>query len=143
MEVLNNIIFYSLDKAIKSYRQYAQKQLKAAGFTITIDQWLVLKAIEEDDQVSQQEIAARVFKDVASITRIIELLVNSDLLSRHFHPADRRRFELRLTTAGKKIMEDIKPCVQANRKKALKGITADEINQLQKTLGRIIQNVSS
>ncbi|AHF14344.1 MarR family winged helix-turn-helix transcriptional regulator [Niabella soli] len=143
MEVLNNIVFYSLDKAIKSYRQFAQKQLKAAGFTITIDQWLVLKAIEEDNSISQQEIAARVFKDVASITRIIELLVTNNLLSRHFHPADRRRFELKLTPEGKKTMENLKPYIQANRKKALKGIAAGDISRLQKTLDQIIKNVSS
>ena len=33
MEHLNDIIFYHLDKAIKTYRQFAQEQLKKPGLT--------------------------------------------------------------------------------------------------------------
>ena len=55
MENLNDIVFYTIDKSIKSYKQFAQKQLKDAGFTITVDQWLVLKAIEENNRVTQQQ----------------------------------------------------------------------------------------
>ena len=110
MENLNDIIFYIMDKAMKSYRQFAQQQLKAAGFAITIDQWLVLKAIEENSTISQQQIAERVFKDVASITRIIELLVQKGYLERNFHSTDRRRFKISLTDKGEDIIAGLQPC---------------------------------
>jgi hypothetical protein len=42
MEKLDSIIFYTIDKTIRSYRNYTQRQLKANGFTITIDHWLTL-----------------------------------------------------------------------------------------------------
>ena len=79
METLNDILFYNLEKSIKMYRKYAQKQLTKAGFEITIDQWLVLKTIQENKNISQNQIAEMVFKDFASITRIIELLVKKNL----------------------------------------------------------------
>ena len=77
MEQLNDIIFYHLDKGIRTYRQFAQKQLKKAELDLTIDQWLVLKAINDNRNLSQKDIAATVLKDEASVTRIIELLLSS------------------------------------------------------------------
>ncbi len=142
MEHLNNIIFYTMDRAEKSYRQYAQKKLKEAGFNITVDQWLVLKAIEEDSNATQQQISQRVFKDVASVTRIVELLVKNGWMSRSFHSTDRRRFNLQLTQEGQDLIERLKPFTAANRKKALEGITPPEIQQLKDTLEKIIKNVT-
>ena len=72
---LNDIIFYTLEKSIKSYRQYAQKQLIMNNFDITIDQWLILKSIKENSGLTQQQIGINVFFFFASVTRIIELLV--------------------------------------------------------------------
>lgn len=142
MENLNSIVFYTIDKAIKSYRQFAQKRLKQAGFTLTIDQWLVLKAIEQDSSAPQQQIAAAVFKDVASITRIIELMVQKGYLKREFHSEDRRRFKITLTDMGENVLEKMQPHILANRNQALEGISAPEIELLQKVLSRITDNVT-
>jgi MarR family transcriptional regulator for hemolysin len=142
MENLNDIVFYTIDKSIKSYKQFAQKRLKDAGFTITVDQWLVLKAIEENEHISQQQIAERVFKDVASITRIIELLVKKGYLERSFHSTDRRRFELKLTTEAKGVLKKMQPYIESNRSTALDGISAEELSTLRKTLNKLIKNVT-
>lgn len=142
MENLNDIIFYIMDKTMKSYRQFAQQQLKAAGFAITIDQWLVLKAIEENSTISQQQIAERVFKDVASITRIIELLVQKGYLERNFHSTDRRRFKISLTDKGEDIIAGLQPHSKVNRDKATHGIGQEDIKKLHEVLLKIIENVT-
>ncbi len=80
MEKLSDIIFYTLERSIKTYRQFAQKNITGGGFNITIDQWLVLKTIQENSTISQQQLDAKVFKDFASVTRIIELLVKNGYL---------------------------------------------------------------
>ena len=56
MEKLNSIIFYNIDKAIRSYRNYAQRQLKVHGYTITIDQWLIIKAILENPELPRMKL---------------------------------------------------------------------------------------
>src|ERR1700742_1409145 len=98
MEKLDQIFFYSLEKTIKSYRQFAQRNMLKQGFDLTIDQWLVLKSIIDKPGATQNEIAEDVFKDFASVTRIIDLLVKKGYLSREMHPEDRRRFKLAPTT---------------------------------------------
>lgn len=140
METLNDILFYNLEKSIKMYRKYAQKQLTKAGFEITIDQWLVLKTIQENKNISQNQIAEMVFKDFASITRIIELLVKKKFVTRKIDTNDRRKFVLDITNNGNKIIEDIYPIVIENRKQALTGFNEQEINSLRKQLEKLIFN---
>ena len=139
---ISSIIFYTLEKSIKTYRQFAQKNIADAGFTITIDQWLVLKTIQEDSTISQQQLALKVFKDFASITRIIELLVKNGYLVRNFHKDDRRRFELTLSKEGTKSIKSLEPIINSNRNKALKGIPITDIEMLQSILTTITSNIN-
>ncbi|MBA5629657.1 MarR family winged helix-turn-helix transcriptional regulator [Moheibacter lacus] len=140
MEKLEDIIFYSMDKTIRSYRMYAQKKLKENGFKITIDQWLVIKVLMENPGISQQSIAEKVFKDNASVTRIIELLVKSGYLKRTENQLDRRKSSLKITSSGKKIIADVQELVKRNRSIALQGIDQKELEILQNLLTKISTN---
>ncbi|MCC7453520.1 MAG: MarR family transcriptional regulator [Crocinitomix sp.] len=140
MEKLDEIIFYTLEKSIKTYRKFAQQQLLKNGYDITIDQWLVLKTLQENQQLSQNQIAELVFKDFASITRIIELLVQKKYVQRDVNQHDRRKFELTITDKGNEIIKAIYPIVTDYRKRALEGLTTEEIKQMKKNLEQIIAN---
>ncbi|RKS26334.1 DNA-binding MarR family transcriptional regulator [Flavobacterium endophyticum] len=140
MEKLKDITFYTMDKAIRTYRIFAQKRLRDNGYKITIDQWLIIKAILENPGISQQEIGEKVFKDNASVTRIIELLVKSEYLEREVNQNDRRKSNLKVTVEGKRIIEKVHDLVLENRKTALAGILPEELEILNKTLKRIISN---
>lgn len=140
MEKLKDITFYTMDKAIRTYRIFAQKRLRDNGYKITIDQWLIIKAILENPGISQQEIGEKVFKDNASVTRIIELLVKSEYLDREVNQKDRRKSNLKVTDEGKLIIEKVHNLVLENRKTALAGILPEELEILNKTLKKIISN---
>lgn len=129
-----------MDKAIKSYRMYAQKKLKENGFKITIDQWLIIKAILENPTINQQEIAKNVFKDNASVTRIIELLVKSEYLERKDNPEDRRKSNLVVTEEGKSIIYKVQDLILENRKNALDSVSIEELETMNLTLQKIITN---
>jgi DNA-binding MarR family transcriptional regulator len=137
---LQDVLFYSLESAIKAYRRFAQARLSAAGIDITIDQWLVLKTIHESADVTLQQVGAAVFKDFASVTRIVQLLERKGLLLRKPHPSDGRRSELVLTAAGESVIRTVEPIAQANRRQALDGIDAEEIARLRAVLRRITEN---
>ncbi|AZB25453.1 MarR family transcriptional regulator [Chryseobacterium bernardetii] len=140
MEKLNSIIFYNIDKAIRAYRNYAQRQLKAHGFSITIDQWLIIKAILENPGITQNEIGDLVFKDNASVTRIIDLMVKSEYIIRHAHPDDRRKTNLEVTDSGKKVIREVQNIVEINREAALKGVSKDELEMMYSALLKISEN---
>lgn len=140
MEKLDQVLFFTLEKSIKTYRQFAQRQIDKAGIDITIDQWLVLKSIQDWPDISQHQIAENVFKDFASVTRMIELLVKKEYLQREFHKTDRRRFNLVITKKGQAVIQKVIPVITANRKQALKSLTKTEIENNKIFLNQIIEN---
>ncbi|HRH43642.1 MAG TPA: MarR family transcriptional regulator [Pyrinomonadaceae bacterium] len=142
MKNLDQVIFYKIEKSIRTYRQFAQRQIKNAGFAITIDQWLAIKTILENPGIKQQELAENIFKDNASITRIIELLVKAKYLKRKIHKHDRRRTELTVTKAGEEIVEKVNSVILQNREKALQGIGFEELELIDNLLQKITENCS-
>jgi DNA-binding MarR family transcriptional regulator len=140
LEKIKDTIFYALERSIKSYRQFAQRNLNNYVDDITIDQWLVLKTLHESPDINQKELAQSVFKDYASITRIIDLLVQRNYLSRETHPKDRRRYLLRLTPYAENKLETLFQIVKQNRTTALEGVSKKEIDQLHEILEKITIN---
>ena len=140
MSDISNVIFYSIERAIKTYRQFAQRRIRAAGYSITIDQWLTMKTILENPGLKQQELAERVFKDEASITRIIEILVRERYLTRKIPNEDRRRTVLEVTVAGKEILEKVGEVILRNREDALSGVETVDLEALDGMLRKIIEN---
>lgn len=137
---LQDVLFYSLEAASKAYRRFAQARLHEAGIDITIDQWLVLKTIHERPDITLQKVGTSVFKDFASVTRIVQLLERKGLLRRKPHPTDGRRSELALTGAGESVIRTVEPIAQANRRRALAGIDPEEMARLRELLKRIVEN---
>ncbi|MBO0948662.1 MarR family winged helix-turn-helix transcriptional regulator [Fibrella forsythiae] len=132
--MLNRVIFYTLERTIKRYRQFAQNNIDRAGVDITIDQWLVLNVIQESPTLGQQEIGERVFKDQASIARIINLLVKKELLIQSASQQDRRRVDRQITPKGEQLIEAVSPIIAQNRQTALDGLSEETIEQLRQAL---------
>ncbi|WP_337966236.1 MarR family transcriptional regulator [uncultured Flavobacterium sp.] len=133
---------YSIEKAIKEYRKLAQKNISKVVKDITVDQGLVLIILNDNQNIAQNELANLVFKDNASITRMIELMVKKEYITRTIHPEDRRKFNLEITEKGLKTLELIQPVIKNNRQTALEGLSLEEIALLDKTLNKIITNCS-
>ncbi|RKR04612.1 MarR family transcriptional regulator [Flavobacterium sp. 90] len=133
---------YSIEKAIKEYRKLAQKNISKVVEDITVDQGLVLIILNDNQNIAQNELANLVFKDNASITRMIELMVKKEYITRTIHPEDRRKFNLEITEKGIKTLELIQPVIKINRETALDGLSLEEIALLDKTLNKIITNCS-
>ncbi len=133
-------VLYLIEQAIKDYRKVSQRNISKIVKDITVDQCLVLLILNKDAEISQNELANLVFKDNASITRMIELMVKKEYLNRTIHKRDRRKFNLQITEKGKKTLELINPIVLLNRETALNGLSLEEIDFLDKTLNKVITN---
>jgi DNA-binding MarR family transcriptional regulator len=136
-------VLYSIEKTIKAYRKISQKHISNVVNGITVDQCLVLIILEKNSTFSQNEIAALIFKDAASITRIIELMVNKGYLKRAINNADRRKFNLEISTKGRETIKLLTPVIEENRKRALRGLSKKDLEQLDNLLHKIIANCSN
>jgi len=135
-------IFYQIEKAIKQYRTMAQGNLNQLGYKITINQILLMIQIDQKPDTSQVELAELLFKDVASITRMIELLVKENFVAREENQVDRRKKDLKITEKGKKVLELAIPIITKNREITQKNISEEEKETLFKLLNKIILNTS-
>mgnify|MGYP000639417194 CR=1 FL=1 len=133
-------IFYSIEKTIKEYRKYAQVNISKHVKDITLDQTLVLMIIHETPEITQKDIAHLLYKDYASLTRMIELMVKKEYLTRGKNVIDGRRSLLEITEKGKTTIKKLSTVIEKNRSNALKGLTEDEISQLHSLLSKITNN---
>lgn len=140
MEKIDSVLFYYIEKAIKTYRQFAQKELKKAGLSITVDQWLTLNCLNENPEITQKELAEAVFKDTASITRIIDLLVKAKYIKRNINKGDRRKSNLSITELGAETINVASSVVENYRNQALKGIGIAKEEHVKMVMKTIIKN---
>ncbi|NER16123.1 MarR family winged helix-turn-helix transcriptional regulator [Spongiivirga citrea] len=135
-------IFYQIEKAIKQYRTMAQVNLNQLGYNVTINQILLMIQIQQQSDISQVELANLLFKDVASVTRMIELLVRENLVQRAENKIDRRKKDLKITKKGGELLNKAIPVISKNRATAQKNMSEDELQTLFKLLNKIIINTS-
>lgn len=132
---------FLLDRTARRVKQYAQQKFKQGDFDITVDQWLVLKNLSENELLSQTELAQMVFKDQPTLTRIIDLLTKKELVERVPHPQDRRSFQLVLTTEGSKKVTELKPEVAKIREKAWENLDEKDFEEFKRILNTIYNNL--
>ena len=142
MKVPAKTVFYHIERTIKTYRKFSRQNFLKVVDDITVDQKLVLQYLNDRPELSQNEIAELVFKDNASLTRMIDLMVRKGFLDRSINPDDRRRFQIELTSKGKDVLEKLAPVIAENRKRAFAGISEEELVQLEQTLNKIISNLN-
>lgn len=139
---LSQVVFFQAERMMRRAKELTKVAFKEHNFKVTLDQWLVLKKTSEFDGISQIEIANSTFKDPAAVTRILDILVRKKLVTRTARPEDRRTHEILLTEAGIDLVRRMTPVVQGLRAKALKGFSAEEIEQLRSSLSRAYDNLA-
>ena len=133
-------VFYSIEKAIKAYRKFAQKRLNEVVSDITLDQALLLLLIAEQPECSQRDMAEQLFKDDASMTRMVNLLVKNGFVTRKKHPSDQRRTLLHVSIKGQETLQTLRPVISGNREVALHRLDARQVSTVQVVLDRIAVN---
>jgi DNA-binding MarR family transcriptional regulator len=134
---------YLLDRTARRVKGYAQQRFASGNFDITVDQWLILKSLDDDRYLKQKELAEITGKDNPTLTRIIDLLCKKELTERITHKDDRRSFTVHLTKAGKAKLVELSPQVDDIRMKAWQNLTEQDYEQLKTILNKIYQNLES
>lgn len=139
-EIYSNYSFL-LERTGKKIRQFARQKFREYGFVVTIDQWAVLKALQEEAPLSQVDLAERCHKDTPTVTRILDLLAQKELVGRHADPQDRRRLQVTLTTAGKTLVREMLPQVQEIRMHAWQNLDDGDFKHFVRILNTIYTNL--
>lgn len=137
---LEDVVYFLADRMMRRAKEYSKAVFKDNQINVTIDQWVILKRISEQQGIGQKDLANSTYKDPAAVTRILDILERKTLVERRDRPDDRRAYEIYLTTAGTALVNKALPLVQGIRKKGLDGLSAKELDLLKNGLTKIYHN---
>lgn len=130
----------SNDKAIGSASVRLSKRITRVlnislkPYSITTEQWSVLRALNESDQISQKELSDRADKDQATVTKILDLLEKNGFVERVANPGDRRSFLIKITEKGKKLALELTPYIEGIFSEMINGIEGEKLEIYKETL---------
>lgn len=134
---------YLLDRTARKVKQYAQRRFNAEHYDITVDQWLILKSLNQNNDLNQSQLAEITDKDHPTLTRIIDLLCKKGFTERRIHPTDRRSFNIHLTDLGKNQIKEWSPKMAEIRMKAWQNLTEEDYKNFKRILETIYKNLDS
>ena len=138
---LENVIFVQAEKMIRQTRENTKKVFAEHGYDVTVDQWLILKKIEEQNGCSQILLAETTFKDPASIKRILDILQEKGLVDRRIKEENKKEHRVSLTKKGDGLVSRMIPVVHELRKMATEGFTEGERYALLHLLKKMNKNL--
>ncbi len=142
MKDITSVILFQIDKTSKIAKQYSQREFDKLNLGITVDQWVLLKIIEESTELSQKELADKSSRDPASITRTLDILGKKQLTERIAIPNNRRKYTIQLTQTGLDFIHKNIDIISQHRRKSLEGFTIKEQNLLHEMLLKIQKNMT-
>ena len=132
---------YLLDRTARKVKQYAQRRFNAENYDITVDQWLIIKNLNNNNDLNQSQLAEITGKDHPTLTRIIDILCKKELTERKIQPKDRRCFVIHLTDLGKQKVMEWTPKMAEIRMKAWQNLTEEDYKNLKRILDTIYKNL--
>jgi DNA-binding MarR family transcriptional regulator len=134
---------FLIERTAKRYKQVLQKLFQQHQFGITVDQWIILNKIEQEGKMHSNDLAVAVMKDAPTVTRILDILENKQLVNREVDAMDRRKTCLSLTQKGTSLVQQVKPIVVDMRREGWKGLNNQDLSDLERILNTIYVNVES
>jgi len=133
---------FILESTAKKIKLELQRKFNEIGADITVDQWVVLLELHQHNIQNQVDLCERCAKDAPTITRIIELLVKKELITREECREDRRKFNISLSKKGKALIQKLLPVVIEFRKKGWNNLTEKDIQHIERITRKIKENLN-
>ena len=124
-------------------RKLFQAKLKEANISISLEVLEVMKFLQRQNGLNQQELADVLFKDKSSITYIIDNMVKAGLATRHEDAADRRNKQIFLTDKAHQLREQLNPLADACMLALAEDIAIDDIADSLKMINKMNNSLSA
>jgi DNA-binding MarR family transcriptional regulator len=129
----------ALRRVVRDLRLSARGAERSAG--ISGAQLFVLQSLAAAPASSLNELADRTLTDQSSVSVVVKRLADRKLLARKASPADARRLELSLTSAGKRLLARCPEPTQARLVGALRRLSAGELSSLTAGLAALVREM--
>ena len=102
----------------------------------------VLQVVAATEPVSQREVSDRLLLDPSDLVSLVDILERAGLVERRRDPADRRRYALATTEAGRRAAARLRQVAREAHERVLAPLDDDERRRLADLLSRIVEHHS-
>lgn len=122
-------------------RNYIDHRAKERGTTRA--QWVVLFRLRDQEGLSQVDLADVLELQPISLVRLLDRLVEQQLLERRHDPRDRRANQLFLTAAGRRLVDDLDSLRDDIAEQVLRDVSDDAIATGLETLRNVKERIKT
>lgn len=132
--VLVNILNCKLKKRMAAV-------FKSENINLTAEQFLVMDALWNQGEMTQQSIAYIIQKDKNSVTQFIDSLEKKGLVQRVVDASDRRVNNIKLSKEGMAMKDNTKAVAIKTINGVLEGISEEELKTFAQVLNKACDNI--
>ena len=129
-----------LGKTVKVIEYHLQELFNSHNLDLTKEQMIVLKMLNADDGLSQNELAFLTLRNKSSLTRLLSKMEKKEYILRKRSKEDKRINHIHLTEKGKSTFKRAQPVLKQIIEKIEDGISASEKKKMISSLKKIQSN---
>ena len=137
---MSETIGFLLNDTARLYRRAFNARTRDSG--ITALQWRLITYLKRHEGIRQGPLAELIEVEPITLSRMVDRLVEAELVERRADPADRRAWQLYLTPRAAELLGGIRPTAEALTADAVEGLSAAETAQLVDLVERVRANLS-
>ncbi|TAJ14499.1 MarR family transcriptional regulator [Marinilabiliaceae bacterium JC017] len=111
------------------------------GYDITAREWVVLAYITNNKGINQNALCKVINMDKVAVKRVVDILEKKKLVSRKVNQADRRHYQLELTTKGESTYVVLAEMAKLVIEQSTNGVSGEEMTNCLTVLNRINGNM--
>lgn len=125
-----------------SNKIFDQMNAITKDFDVSIQQFNVLRILNgaKEKTVNLNYIQSRMIHKMSNTTRLIDKLVERELVSREICKENRRKIEVKISQKGEKFLSKINNIVDTKEQEFCKNLDINEIEELQRLLNKLRTN---
>jgi len=113
---------------LRKFQMRDRNEITCCG--VSVSQCYTLDLLDEHGEMSMVQLARKMFLDKSTMTRVVDGLIERELVVRRFDENDRRLIYITLTAAGRKLLGGIRAQQLDSQRQILERIPASERQKL-------------
>ena len=128
-------LYGALSELIRVYQFRDRDRICCHDLSVT--QCYALEALVERGPLTINDLAARLYLDKSTVSRVVDALGRKGLLEKAPHPEDRRAVQLLASPAGKSVQAQIAGEIRENEKRLLTDFDPEVRSAMIELIGRL------
>lgn len=139
----DNTSLESIFRLVHSLKRKMSEQIESLDSEIAPMNIRVMKIITKKSPCTAIDIAHFLNRDKAQVTRLVNALINQELVKKSPNPEDKRSQLLVLTNKGEDIMAKVSNIDREMLQRMTKGMNEDELEQFSQIASKMAQNLEN